>query len=141
MNESLAFNITFEEEDKINHKKLDQAIETALLTEIICDLPKGIYTSMGEQGNKLSGGQKQRVAIARAIYKDAKILLFDEITSALDNETEKLLIDNTKLLKEKGYTIILITHRHTSLIHCDRIIEMKNGSFTRTVSYETLAAE
>ena len=76
---------------------------------------------------KLSGGQRQRIGIARALYFDPKILIFDESTSALDNDTELALMETINKLKGK-ITMILITHRTSSLTHCDKIFQIKNGN-------------
>ena len=81
---------------------------------------------VGEQGNRLSEGQKQRLVIARALYKNPKILIFDEITSSLDSENEKYIIKEISKLK-KNKTIILISHKKSSLLYCDKILELKNG--------------
>lgn len=138
LNDSLQFNITFEDDKNIDELALKKAIEIALLEDVVNDLPEGTKTHIGEQGDKLSGGQKQRIAIARAIYKKAKILLFDEVTSALDQETEKLLIDNTKVLKENGYTLLMVTHRTQSLKHCDVIYEMEAGKIVKELSFDKI---
>jgi ATP-binding cassette subfamily B protein len=74
----------------------------------------------------LSEGQKQRLVIARALYKNPKILIFDEITSSLDSENEKYIIKEISKLK-KNKTIILISHKKSSLLYCDKILELKNG--------------
>jgi len=81
---------------------------------------------VGEQGNRLSEGQKQRLVIARALYKNPKILIFDEITSSLDSENEKYIIKEISKLK-KNKTIILISHKESSLLYCDKILELENG--------------
>ena len=85
-----------------------------------------LKTEVGEKGNRLSEGQKQRLVIARALYKNPKILIFDEITSSLDSENEKYIIKEISKLK-KNKTIILISHKKSSLLYCDKILELKNG--------------
>ena len=98
----------------------------ASLKNKILELPDGVNTKVGNDGIKLSGGEKQRVALARAIYRNPSILFMDESTSALDNETEKKIIDNIKMnLKEK--TIIMIANRTTTIKDCEQIINLKNG--------------
>jgi ATP-binding cassette, subfamily B, bacterial PglK len=112
--------------EKVDKKRLEFSIEMACLKEKILELPDGINTQVGNDGIKLSGGEKQRVALARAIYRNPRILFMDESTSALDNQTEKKIIDNIKMnLKEK--TMIIIAHRNTTIKDCDQIINLKNG--------------
>lgn len=111
----------------IDLERINQVIELADLTNFVSSLPDGIYTRIGEQGSKISGGQRQRIGIARALYKNSKILFFDEATSSLDNKTEEN-INNAihKLsLKNSSLTIVIIAHRESSLEYCDRIITLK----------------
>ena len=120
-------NITFDFlNETVDKKRLEFSIEMASLKNKILELPDGVNTKVGNDGIKLSGGEKQRVALARAIYRNPSILFMDESTSALDNETEKKIIDNIKMnLKEK--TMIMIAHRSTTIKDCDQIINLKNG--------------
>ena len=83
-------------------------------------------TVVGEGGIKLSGGQKQRIGIARAFYSIPKVLVLDESTSALDEETESLIMDSI-INMNKNMTIIIVTHRLKSLKYCERIIKLKKG--------------
>jgi ABC-type multidrug transport system fused ATPase/permease subunit len=102
-------------------------IELADLTNFVSSLPDGIYTRIGEQGSKISGGQRQRIGIARALYKNSKILFFDEATSSLDNKTEENInnaIHNLSLINS-SLTIVIIAHRESSLEYCDRIITLE----------------
>ena len=91
-------------------------------------MPDGINTNIGENGINLSGGQIQRLAIARALYKQPKILILDEATSSLDNDTENFLIKSINTLKRK-VTILMIAHRLTTLSDCDRIYELAGNKF------------
>ncbi|MDY4251244.1 ABC transporter ATP-binding protein [Clostridium sp.] len=108
------------------------------LSALINNLPKGIYEEVGENGCKLSGGEKQRIAIARALMKNSSIMLLDESTSSLDNETaysiEKLL------LALDGITSIVITHKLMKdvLINYDEIIVMRDGSIVEKGSFNDL---
>ena len=81
---------------------------------------------IGEKGIKISGGQRQRLGIARALYKNSNILILDEATNALDQETESKVIDSIKSFK-KDLTLIMVTHRLSTLESFDRSIEIKNG--------------
>jgi ABC-type multidrug transport system fused ATPase/permease subunit len=108
-----------------NDENLMDSIKLAQLDKLISKLPEGINTKVGERGARLSGGQIQRIGIARAINNNAKILIFDESTSALDVETEKELINDIYKLKSKK-TLIIISHRISVLEHCDRVYSVKN---------------
>ena len=120
--ENIAFGV---DEENINLDYIFNSLNRSQLIRFINGLDKGIDSHVGERGIKLSGGQKQRLAIARALYFDPEIVIFDESTSALDNETERNLIETIKNLKGKK-TLIIISHRVSSLNFCDKIYEVKN---------------
>ena len=109
---------------------MNKIVEVARLAEIhefIKDgLDDGYLTEVGERGFKLSGGERQRISIARALYKESEIIILDEITSALDTETEKRLIQNL-LNACKGKTIIMVAHRLSTLNFCDILFRVDNG--------------
>ena len=86
----------------------------------------GIDTEMGERGIRLSGGQLQRIGIARALYNDPKVLIFDEASSALDNETEKKIMHDINKLKGDK-TILIIAHRLSTLENCDKVFKIDNN--------------
>ncbi len=115
----------------INEVLLRNALIRARLDEVAQQLPSGVDTAIGEHGARLSGGQRQRVALARAFYHQRRVLVMDESTSALDNETEKEIIEEIKLLKGE-ITLIVIAHRLTTVEHCDRIYQLEHG---RVVSH------
>ena len=96
----------------------------------IDDLPNGINTVIGEDGNKLSVGQKQRLNILRALYNDPDVLIFDESTSALDKENENSFLNLINEFKGKK-TIIFITHKKELLNSFDKIYEIKNKQFLK----------
>jgi ABC-type bacteriocin/lantibiotic exporter with double-glycine peptidase domain len=128
---SIKTNISFETDDKlIDLDKINNALENAQLKDMIESQPNGIDTIIGENGIKVSGGQKQRLAIARAFYHGRDILIMDEATSALDYETEKEIIDVLNTIK-KNKTLIVIAHRMSTLKHCDKIFEIKNGKLNQ----------
>jgi ABC-type bacteriocin/lantibiotic exporter with double-glycine peptidase domain len=89
-------------------------------------LPDGVDTVLGERGVRLSGGQRQRIALARAFYHKRDILIMDESTSALDNETEKEIVDEIKNLKG-DVTMIVIAHRFSTIENCDVIYRIHKG--------------
>ncbi|MBE9228401.1 ABC transporter ATP-binding protein [Phormidium sp. LEGE 05292] len=129
---NIAFGVT---DDKIDQQRLNNAIRSAQLTELVAQLPEGVQTMVGEHGVRLSGGQRQRIGIARALYHEREILVLDEATSALDNETENLI---SKAIQDLSgtKTMIIIAHRLTTVEHCDRIYEMQKGSIIKCGSYQ-----
>ena len=125
---TLAENIAFGcDLNNIDMERLQRAIELADIKSYIDSLPEGVYSRIGEQGCRLSGGQRQRIGIARALYKGCDILLFDEATSSLDNQTEENINNAIRRLSttNRELTIVVIAHRESSLEYCDRIITMK----------------
>lgn len=90
-------------------------------------LPAGFNSWIGENGTTLSGGEKQRIAIARALYRDPEILLFDEATSSLDNESEQFVQDTIHQLKMQGKTILIIAHRLSTVVKADHIAVLEKG--------------
>ena len=93
---------------------------------MIQNLEKGADTLIGENGSKLSGGQLQRIGLARCLYRDPKILLLDESTSALDTDTENKILKN---ISELDLTVIFVTHRKDSLSFCDKVYNLENHNF------------
>ena len=132
--ENIAFGC---DENEINYNKIDEVINISNLNELIDELPKGIYTNIGERGIRLSGGQKQRINIARALYRDPKIIFFDEATSALDGISEKNITDSISLLKGK-VTILIIAHRMTTIKNCNEIFLFDKGSITDSGNYQKM---
>ena len=108
------------------------------LSNLISRLPDGINSLVGENGNKLSGGEKQRIAIARSLINNTKILILDESTSALDNETAYNL--ESSLLSIDDLTLIVVTHKliKNILLNYDEIIVMKDGSVIEKGSFDYL---
>ena len=114
-----------------------EAGEIAEISEFVNSLPDGWDTMVGEGGYRLSGGQRQRLAIARAVLKDAPMLILDEATSAVDNETEAALQRSIELVS-KGRTTVIIAHRLSTIRNADSIIVMDNGSVAETGTHEDL---
>jgi len=131
IDDTIEKNIAFGfDEEEIDQKKINKAIENSQLSNFINQLKEGIKTRVGEKGQMISGGQKQRIGIARALYNDPKIIILDEPTSALDLKTEKLFMDTIYSL-DKDKTVIIVSHRDTALDKCDEIINISNSSITK----------
>ena len=111
--------------------------EVAEAIEFIESLPDGWETDVGEDGHRLSGGQRQRLAIARAVLKDAPILVLDEATSTVDNETEAALQRSIEKLSINRTTII-IAHRLSTVRNADRIAVLDNGKISEMGSHDEL---
>ena len=119
--DKLSRNIAFGINDNdIDLKKIKQAVEQAELDNYVSSLPQGLDTELGERGARLSGGQKQRIGIARALYNQQEILVLDETTSSLDNETEKKIFNTIKKL-QKNRTVIIISHNKELMDICKNI--------------------
>ncbi len=107
--------------------KLEHAARTAGALEFIERMPEGMDTPVGERGQLLSGGQRQRLAIARALYKDAPILILDEATSAVDNETEAAIQRSLQAIS-KDRTTLIVAHRLSTIVHAHCIYVMDQGN-------------
>jgi len=130
-NESIRENVAFgESSEKIDDKKVIKSLEHSQLLEFVNSLPDGISTTIGENGKNLSGGQIQRLGIARALYKDCKILIFDESTNSLDIETEKLFMETVNQIK-KDRIVFFITHKVSILDNCDFVYKLENSKLNK----------
>ena len=123
---SIRHNIAFgEKENAIDDDQIWQALKIAQLEDFVKGLPEGLDTLVGESGVRFSGGQRQRLAIARALYRNPDILVLDEATAALDNDTEEEVMKAIEALQ--GYkTLIIVAHRLTTVRKCDVIYEVKD---------------
>jgi subfamily B ATP-binding cassette protein MsbA len=119
---------------------LEEAIaasKAADLHEFVEALPDGYETMIGENGIKLSGGQKQRLALARALVTDPKVLILDDVTSALDGETEARVQDALRVVM-KGRTTFIIAHRLSSVVEADRIVVLEEGRIVDIGTHQEL---
>ncbi|MFN7674881.1 ABC transporter ATP-binding protein, partial [Flavobacterium sp.] len=114
-----------------------EALKIANAYEFVKDLPEGIYTNIGDSGNKLSGGQKQRLSIARAVLKNPPIMILDEATSALDTESERLVqIALENMMQNR--TSIVIAHRLSTIQKADTIVVMHKGKIVEQGTHDEL---
>ena len=113
--------------EEATEEELMAALQDACAWEFVSELPLGIHNLIGEGGKGLSEGQAQRLAIARALVRRAPVLLLDEVTSALDRETEQRVLEN---LVRRGVTTVVITHRLSVLSLCSGAYRVENGEVT-----------
>jgi ATP-binding cassette, subfamily B, bacterial PglK len=135
---TVAENIAFgEEPGRIDRKRMEEAAGMAEIHKTILAMERGYETEVGERGMKLSGGQAQRIVIARALYHQPDVLIFDEATSAMDNLTEKAIMESLDRLSGMK-TLIIVAHRLTTVKDCDRIILLRDGRIINEGTYASL---
>jgi ATP-binding cassette subfamily B protein len=132
--ENIAFGIP---KDIIDHHQVKKAAQQAQISNLIEEWKDGYQTFVGERGVRLSGGQRQRIGIARALYKQSDVLIFDEATSSLDNDTEQEVMKAIEGLG-KELTILIIAHRLTTLKGCDKIIKLDKNNKLHILNYEEI---
>ncbi len=136
-NDTIAANVTYGMPEKKNNHQIRAALKAANLLEFVDNLPNGINTNVGENASLLSVGQRQRLAIARALIKNAPVLILDEATSSLDNESEQQVRDSLERLS-KGRTTLIVAHRLSAIKNVDRIFVMDAGKILEQGSHAEL---
>lgn len=137
-NDTIKNNILLGKQDA-SDEEIIEALKIANAYEFVQNLPKGIYTNIGDSGNKLSGGQKQRLSIARAVLKNPPIMILDEATSALDTESEKLVQVALENMMQNR-TSIVIAHRLSTIQKADKIVVMQKGKIVEQGTHDELLA-
>tara|TARA_Y100000817_G_scaffold314118_1_gene311940 strand:- start:1004 stop:2746 length:1743 start_codon:yes stop_codon:yes gene_type:complete len=131
LDDTIKINIALSGKSKnIDDQLISKAMHLSNSSDFINKLPMGVETTVGEFGVRLSGGQKQRVGIARALYNEHDLLVFDEATSSLDEETEKEIIKTINSMKSKK-TIIICSHKKEILEKCDKIYKVENQTIEK----------
>ncbi len=137
--DSIANNVRFGSTD-MSQERIELAVKDADLLRNIQDFPQGFETRLGERGITLSGGQKQRLSIARAIARDPKILILDDCLSAVDTNTENIILTNLKRIMDER-TSVIISHRVSSAKLADKIVVLDEGKIVETGTHTELMAK
>ncbi|MEN9997896.1 MAG: hypothetical protein RI922_886 [Bacteroidota bacterium] len=137
--ETIAENIRFGKNDELNHEEIVEAARKAHVLNNIEAFPDKFETLLGERGVNLSGGQKQRISIARALIRHPKLLVLDDCLSAVDTETEEIILSNLKADSDQRTTVI-VSHRISSIRNATKIIVLDHGSVIEQGSHEELMA-
>lgn len=135
LRENLVYGL--ENPEQVSEDNLIKVMNMACIDKFFDRLPNGLETEIGENGIKLSGGEKQRVGIARALLKDPTVLIFDEATSSLDSENEKLIQKAVKDVSQ-GRTTIIVAHRLSTIIHADKIVVLEKGKIVGEGTHKEL---
>ena len=136
--DTIANNINFAF-DELNDGDVENAARLADVHDNIAEFKDGYGTILGERGVTVSGGQKQRISIARALMKNAPILILDDSVSAVDTDTEKVILENLRQSRQ-GKTTILIAHRISTIESLDKIVFVEDGRVIAVGSHEQLLA-
>ena len=130
--DTLLKNIVFyDQKDGLNEKLLDKALDVSGVNSFIKELSDGLNTNLGSMVKFLSGGQRQKIAIARVMYRNPKILIFDEPTSSLDLESENEFIKTIKKLRSEDKFIFIISHSKKLINECDEVFTVENKNILK----------
>ena len=136
---SIRDNIAYGAPD-VSDEEIENVARISEVHDFVMQLPQGYQTIVGERGQKLSGGQRQRISIARALLKKAPVLILDEATSAVDNETEAAIQKSLERLAHKQ-TMLVIAHRLSTIRNADTIYVLENGQIIETGNHDELLAQ
>jgi ATP-binding cassette subfamily C protein len=115
--------------DAVDRRRVAEVLEEVGLWDLVQQLPRGLDTPIGERGSALSGGQRQRLAVARALYSDPGLLVLDEVTSALDPDSEARVLRAVRR-PDRPRTVVAVTHRASAIAECDQVIVLEDGEVT-----------
>ncbi|QHC84743.1 ABC transporter ATP-binding protein [Empedobacter brevis] len=135
-NDTIAQNIAIGD-DYIDKEKLKKAVNIANIQDYIETLPLSYNTKIGNEGIGMSGGQRQRLMIARAVYKDPNYIFFDEATSSLDANNERIIMENLNRFFD-GKTVVIIAHRLSTVKNADQIVVMGEGKIIEKGNHQSL---
>jgi ATP-binding cassette, subfamily B, bacterial MsbA len=135
-NDTIRNNIAFNAVGK-SDTELEDAARAANVMEFVAQQPQGFDTPLTDRGQNLSGGQRQRISIARALLKDSPVLILDEATAALDNESERRVQQELAVLM-RGRTTLVIAHRLSTVEGADRIIVLDQGRIVESGTHQEL---
>jgi ATP-binding cassette subfamily B protein len=137
-NDTIAGNISESEQNEIiDREKLKNAVYIANIEDFVERLPNKLNTELGTSGIRLSGGQEQRLMIARAVYKNPEFVFFDEATSSLDANNEKVIMEKLNSFLNKK-TSIIVAHRLSTVKNADNIVVLENGEVVEQGNHEQL---
>ena len=133
LSDSVSANVAFGvPESLIDGQSVIANLQKVGLYEMVCRMPQGIGSIVGERGNTLSGGQKQRLTIARALYRNSDIFIFDEALNELDKTSEEEMIALIGSLHDSGKTILIVSHHSRPLSLCNTLYSLRNGKLHKT---------
>jgi len=138
--DTLKNNIEFGAEEQKIKQPINQVLKQSAMAQEVQNFSQGLETIVGEKGILLSGGQKQRISLARGIYTHSELLILDNVLSAVDNETERFLL-NQLLSKENELSCLIVSHRQAVLERVDKILVMEEGEIVAIGSHANLMQE
>ena len=140
LDDTIRRNVAFGVQDHdIDDGQVWRALRAAQIDDLIRSLPGGLDAVVGERGDRISGGERQRLGIARALYRNPQVLVIDEGTANLDNETEAAIVSSLAGLRGEK-TIIVVAHRLALVTRCDQVYYLRNGRLLRSGAFVDLVS-